>query len=60
VADLVPSNLGQGNLKVVNDYRSVYQSVIGEWLGDPDPAGLLGGGAIGELQRDDGLSGLFK
>lgn len=60
VADLVPSNLGQGNLKVVNDYRSVYQSVIGEWLGDPDPAGLLGGGAIGELQRDDGLTGLFK
>jgi uncharacterized protein (DUF1501 family) len=60
VTDLVPSNLGQGNLKVLNDYRSVYQGVVGEWLGDPDPAGLLGGGAIAELRRDDGLTGLFK
>jgi hypothetical protein len=34
--------------------------VIGEWLGDPDPAQLLGGGAIDQLQRDDGLTGLFK
>jgi uncharacterized protein (DUF1501 family) len=60
LTDLVPSNLGQGNLKVANDYRSVYQSVIAEWLGDADPAGLIGGGPIEALTRDDGLTGLFK
>ncbi|HET6551287.1 MAG TPA: DUF1501 domain-containing protein [Solirubrobacter sp.] len=54
VADLVPSNPGQGNLKVPTDFRSVYRSVLAEWLGDDDPDGLIGGGAIGTLVRGDG------
>ncbi len=36
------------------DFRSVYLSVLAEWLGDADPAGLLGGGAIAPLVRGDG------
>ena len=44
-ADLVPRQRtrAQGNLKVPTDFRSVYQSVIADWLGDQDPAGLIGG-----------------
>ncbi len=40
----------------------MYLSVIEEWLGDDDPAGLIGGGAIDPLIRGDGLTGrkLFK
>ena len=42
--DLVPANNpAQGNLKVPTDYRSVYRSVIAEWLGD-DPDAMIGGG----------------
>jgi uncharacterized protein (DUF1501 family) len=53
--DLVPANnVAQGNLKVPTDFRSVYLSVIAEWLGDQDPVGLLGGGAITPLVRGDG------
>ena len=72
-SDLVPSSQttepnAQGNLKVMTDFRSVYQSVIREWLGDPRgiaPA-LLGHTAadpVRELVRGDGLTGattLFK
>jgi uncharacterized protein (DUF1501 family) len=56
--ELTPiNNANQGNLKVPTDYRSVYLSVIEEWLGDDDPAGLMGGGAIESLVRGDGLTG---
>jgi uncharacterized protein (DUF1501 family) len=60
--DLVPANNpAQGNLKVPTDFRSVYQAVVEEWLGDGDPAGLIGGGAIDPLVRGDGQAGgLFK
>ena len=40
-ADLVPAGTNpdtfntQGNLKVMTDFRSVYQCVLQEWLGDP-------------------------
>lgn len=55
--DLVPANnAAQGNLKVPTDYRSVYRAVIDEWLeGDPDA--IIGGGAIADLVRGDGLTG---
>jgi uncharacterized protein (DUF1501 family) len=50
-----------GNLKVPTDFRSVYRSVIEEWLGD-DYQAVLGGGTIKQLVRGDGLTGrtLFK
>ena len=55
--DLVPANnAAQGNLKVPTDYRSVYRSVIEEWLGD-DPDAIIGGGAIAPLARGDGATG---
>ena len=47
-----------GNLKVATDFRSVYQAVIDEWLGD-DPGAILPGGPFPELARPDGLSGLI-
>jgi uncharacterized protein (DUF1501 family) len=50
-----------GNIKVPTDFRSVYRGVIEEWLED-DPQAVLGGPAIPQLVRGDGLSGrrLFK
>ncbi|MFL5845547.1 MAG: DUF1501 domain-containing protein [Solirubrobacteraceae bacterium] len=48
-----------GNLMVPTDFRSVYTSVIDEWLGD-DPELILPGGPYASLARPDGLSGLFK
>jgi uncharacterized protein (DUF1501 family) len=50
-----------GNLKVPTDFRSVYRSVIEEWLGD-DYQAVLGGNPIPVLKRGDGLTGrtLFK
>jgi len=50
-----------GNLKVPTDFRSVYRSVIEEWLGD-DYQAVLGGGTIKRLVRGDGLTGntLFR
>jgi uncharacterized protein (DUF1501 family) len=50
-----------GNLQVPTDFRSVYRSVIEEWLGD-DPQAVLGGPAIPQLVRGDGKPGrtLFK
>jgi uncharacterized protein (DUF1501 family) len=47
-----------GNLKVPTDFRSVYQHVIAEWLGD-DPTAILGQG-FPDVARQDGLAGLFK
>jgi uncharacterized protein (DUF1501 family) len=51
-----------GNIKVTTDFRSVYKTVIDEWLGG-STAGqdVLGGAAIPDLVRGDGLSGgLYK
>lgn len=47
-----------GNLMVPTDFRSVYQAVIDEWLGD-DPAAILPGGTFASLARPDGQVGLF-
>jgi uncharacterized protein (DUF1501 family) len=61
--DLVPANNpAQGNLQVPTDFRSVFKAVIEEWLGDDDPAALLGPPLIDDLHRGDGLTGrkLFK
>jgi uncharacterized protein (DUF1501 family) len=52
------AGLDDGNLKVATDFRSVYQAVIDEWLGD-DPAAILPGGPFPDLSRPDGLSGLI-
>jgi uncharacterized protein (DUF1501 family) len=72
-ADLVPSSQttdpnAQGNLKVMTDFRSVYQAVLTEWLGDPRGIAkpLLGHTTtdpVRDLVRGDGLTGattLFK
>src|SRR3954468_3363742 len=50
-----------GNLQVPTDFRSVYRSVVEEWLGD-DYQAVLGGPAIPQLTRGDGKPGrtLFK
>ena len=34
---------GNGDLRVTTDFRSVYQQIIGEWLGG-DPGAVLPGG----------------
>jgi uncharacterized protein (DUF1501 family) len=46
-----------GNLKVATDFRSVYQALIDEWLGD-DPAAILGG-TFADIARPDGQTGLI-
>ncbi len=53
-----PADLVGGNLAVPTDFRSVYASVIAEWLGD-DPQAVLTGDPIGALVRGDGQTGLF-
>ena len=55
-----PSNVNQGNLQVPTDYRSVYMSVLRDWLGGNDPESLIDGGAVDPLHRGDWQSGLFK
>ena len=45
------------------DFRSVYYSVLAEWLGEENPQSLLGGPTIEPLVRGDGYAGtkrLFK
>ena len=42
------------------DYRSVYMSVLKEWLGGDDPESLIDGGTVDPLHRGDGQTGLFK
>jgi uncharacterized protein (DUF1501 family) len=72
-ADLVPSSQttepsAQGNLKVMTDFRSVYQSVIQEWLGDsrglaPQLLGHTAADPVRPLVRGDQMTGtktLFK
>lgn len=51
-----------GNLLVPTDFRSVYQSVLTEWLGD-DPSAILPGTPAGgwpAVARTDGGSNLFS
>jgi uncharacterized protein (DUF1501 family) len=54
-----PSNPNQGNLQVPTDFRSVYMSVLKDWLGGDDPESLIDGAPVDPLQRGDGQSGLF-
>jgi uncharacterized protein (DUF1501 family) len=48
-----------GDVLVPTDFRSVYQSVINEWLGG-DPGVVLPGGPFPGITRYDGGTGLFK
>jgi hypothetical protein len=48
-----------GDLVVKTDFRSVYQSLISEWLGG-DPGAILPGGPFPGLHRYDGGSALMK
>ncbi|HEV3228853.1 MAG TPA: DUF1501 domain-containing protein [Solirubrobacteraceae bacterium] len=51
-----------GDLKVPTDFRSVYASVLNEWLGD-DPAAILPGtpgGGWPAIARQDSGSNLFR
>jgi uncharacterized protein (DUF1501 family) len=62
-AERTPANENQGNLQVPTDYRSVYYSVLAEWLDEQNPQSLLGGPTIEPLVRGDGYAGakrLFK
>jgi uncharacterized protein (DUF1501 family) len=47
------------DLTVKTDFRTVYQSLIGEWLGG-DPAAILPGGPFPGIQRYDGGTSLLK
>ncbi|MDX6540177.1 MAG: hypothetical protein QOI71_1787, partial [Gaiellales bacterium] len=48
-----------GDLVVKTDFRTVYQSLIAEWLGG-DPAKVLPGGPFGAIHRYDGGTTLTK
>jgi uncharacterized protein (DUF1501 family) len=50
---------GEGNLIPSTDFRTVYQSLIGEWLGG-DPAAVLPGGPFPAIARYDSGSRLMK
>jgi uncharacterized protein (DUF1501 family) len=54
-----PANPNQGNLQVPTDYRSVYLSVLKDWLGGDDPESLIDGDPVEPLHRGDGQTGLF-
>ena len=53
------TSLMNGNLGVTTDFRSVWQSVITEWLGG-DPARVLPGAPFAGISRPDGQTTLFK
>lgn len=53
-----PAALSSGNLKVTTDFRSVYASVLQEWLGG-DLTGVIPGGPYAPIQRHDGGNTLF-
>lgn len=53
------TSLMNGNLGVTTDFRTVWQSVIDEWLGG-DPARVLPGAPFAALSRPDGQTTLFK
>ncbi len=48
-----------GDLQPITDFRTVYQALIGEWLGG-DPATVLPGGPFPGVSRYDGGSALMK
>jgi len=48
-----------GDLQVPTDFRSVYSSVISDWLGG-DPAQILPSAPFPSFSRYDGTSGLFN
>jgi uncharacterized protein (DUF1501 family) len=50
---------GEGNLIPRTDFRTVYQGIIGEWLGG-DPTAVLPGGPFPAIARYDGGSRLLK
>ncbi len=50
---------GEGNLVPSTDFRTVYQSLIGEWLGG-DPTAILPGGPFPGVARYDGGTTLMK
>ena len=63
ITERTPANENQGNLRVPTDYRSVYYSVLAEWLDEQNPQSLLGGPTIEPLVRGDGCASakrLFK
>ena len=57
-ASMTPAALVGGNLAVTTDFRSVYASIINEWLGG-DANAVLPGGPF-PLTRVDGAPGLIR
>jgi uncharacterized protein (DUF1501 family) len=55
---LPTSDVQASDLTVKTDFRTVYQSIIAEWLGG-DPAAILGAPFPG-IQRHDGGASLIK
>ena len=53
------NSLMNGNLGVTTDFRTVWQAIIGEWLGG-DPARILPGAPFAGLNRPDGQTTLTK
>ena len=56
---LPTTDVTSSDLTVKTDFRSVYQSLISEWLGG-DPAAILPGGPYPGIQRFDGGTTLLK
>ncbi len=53
------TSLVNGNLGVTTDFRTVWQAIIGEWLGG-DPARILPGAPFAGISRPDGQTTLIK
>ncbi len=53
------TTLDDGNLNPITDFRTVYQALIGEWLGG-DPTTILPGGPFPGLNRHTGPNVLMK
>ena len=56
---LPTTDVQSSDLTVKTDFRTVYQSLISEWLGG-DPAAILPGGPYPGIQRYDGGTTLLK
>ncbi|HEY1480130.1 MAG TPA: DUF1501 domain-containing protein [Gaiellales bacterium] len=56
---LPTTDLTGSDLTVKTDFRSVYQAIIGQWLGG-DPNVILPGGPFAGIQRYDGGTSLLK
>jgi uncharacterized protein (DUF1501 family) len=53
------TTLERGNLKVETDFRTVWQAILGEWMGG-DSGAILPNGPFPGIARPDGQTTLLK